>query len=181
MSRILRTNDNSRCKACNTAIPFGTNVRHTGGYGVTCMDCPHAPDLAPQQAQPPAAGVAAQLTEQLTEIARLNEALALARQTYRQQREEIATLQREVVRQNSLVQEAVAVSAALKADRRVGPLAQLPVEDPAEDENDGELDDDLIDVMAPGGVEAWLAADLARIAAEKAAAPAVDEDDDCPI
>lgn len=66
MSRIIRTRyDNSRCKACGTTIPYGTNVRHTGSYGVTCMNCPHAPDLQAASPQQPAAQSTATLAGEL--------------------------------------------------------------------------------------------------------------------
>lgn len=52
MSRIIRTRyDNNRCKACGEHIPYGVDVRHTGGYGVTHLECPHAPDQVAQQPQ----------------------------------------------------------------------------------------------------------------------------------
>jgi hypothetical protein len=83
---IIRTKFDGHCQSCNAEILTGDKVNWVKGIkGVTCASCP-APGTPANGTPAPA------LTAQAAEIARLNEALTLARQTFRQQREEIAAL-----------------------------------------------------------------------------------------
>jgi hypothetical protein len=109
--RTLRTKfDNSRCRVCHTNIPYGTNVRHTGGYGVTCMTCPHEPGTPPN-------GTANGTTNGTISAAVLAQ-LVIERDGLRTEVEALRRLASDLAGEIS----------ALKADRRVGPLAQLPIE-----------------------------------------------------
>jgi hypothetical protein len=204
--KILNSKFDSKCKACGTAIKGATvqpayegdRVRWSKADGVTwvtCLACPHEPKAkTPANGTPVAASDAALLAALadgqalrariggLAHDIKLLDAAALdAAATIRALREDVA-------RMNAAAHEAAITIEGLRKERdrltaslthTQNVLGNVQRERAALVAAGHDVIDDgpeLIDVMAPGGVERWLAHDLAQIAAEKAAT-----DDDCPI
>jgi uncharacterized coiled-coil protein SlyX len=186
--KILNSKFDAKCKACGTFITAGDSVRWSKADGVswtTCMACPHEPKAkgtTPAKGLPAtgeiAATVAADLSRQL--LAALDDCRAL-RARVGEMEATLAARAIEIARMSTLAHEARTERDELRAQLRnlaEGPLRFVDVPGTAPAVDDG---DDLINVLAPGGVKACLAHDLAQIAAEKAAAQQADADDDCPI
>jgi hypothetical protein len=140
MSKIIRTQYDGSCRTCKSPIEQGDNVRWTKGVkGVVCMSCPD--DTAA-----PATNANAN-----AEIKQLNDRLAAAKDKFRQQRAEIETLK------------ATLAQVTCERDEARARLIEPTLVEGCDDAS--LVDPDSINVMAPGGVEAWLAADAAQRAA----------------
>lgn len=202
MTKIIPTKfGNTKCRGCAATIPYGANVQWTkGAKGVLCMQCATASAPAAPVATPAApvsttevAAYIVQLTgetmAQREQIALLSDALTLANSALEAARTALRAQQTKIARlraANAMLAPATEqpeILAALVGDDTSAQdiVTADPVMDPA----------DLIDVLAPGGVEAWLAHDLAQIATEKAMRNAEQadldatnygyDDTDCPI
>jgi hypothetical protein len=176
MTKIIPTKfPNTRCRACGRFIPQGENVRWTKGEkGVTCVTCPgqtvHATTGAP----------VANETAWESLSRRFNIVQAEAN---------MLRAQRDELQRHATELEAQVIDLLDSLQRlRLFQAAHTPATEQPEI-TDVLADPDLINVMAPGGVEAWLEADKAVRAANQlssaalveAATNALDTDDDCPI
>jgi hypothetical protein len=194
----------TKCQACNAQINPGDQINWVKGVkGVTCVGCP-APRSTPANGTPVAPTLDPALVAALADGQALRarigtmaaEAEAL-RTAVRGAAPAIEALRADVARMNAAARDAEITIEGLRKerDRLIASLTHTQnvlgnvqreraalVAAGHNAVNDGP---ELIDVMAPGGVERWLEHDLAQIAAEKAAterqAIPVITDDDCPI
>jgi hypothetical protein len=169
----------SVCQSCGCTIIAGDQVNWVKGVkGVTCAACP-APNVqpAPGAVAPALQAAFADARALRARIGELEASLAAGREHFRTLRGERDALAASLALTKNVLSdvqrernELLHAFTAILGTSTAAPTVTVD-------------DGDLIDVMAPGGVEAWLAHDLAQIAAEKAAkasAPA-DDTNDCPI
>jgi hypothetical protein len=148
--KILNSKYDGKCKACGTFISEGDRVRWSKVDGVswtTCLACPHEPKAKTTPANGTPAGDPAAMIAQLVQQrdAQAADATALRTRIGELTRDRsdlraiVADYERLVADLRTQVEGLIAQKehdhaalraeiAALKADRRMGPLAQLPPE-----------------------------------------------------
>jgi hypothetical protein len=185
---------NGSCTACGADVRVGDQVQWIKGVkGVTCLGCPPPGSRASMLEPRPTNGTThtsaadPQLQAALADgqalrkrIGELQASLVLANETIALQSASL----KELARNNDLNEREVTALRVERDGLRKGLIVHEHDQIVAEKTAQELLDGDLIDVMAPGGVERWLEHDLAQIAAEKIAKerqaiPTVT--DDCPI